>query len=72
MNKMDGGAVPQFPSPGNPEQVYTCGHMHCYEKGTRLIDLLHVYFYHVLFFIFETKLFLYNLPVTWRALALNP
>ena len=28
VNKIDGGAVPQFPSPGNLEQVYTCGHMH--------------------------------------------
>ena len=28
VNNTDGGTVPQFLSPGNPEQVYTCGHMH--------------------------------------------
>ena len=29
--EMDCGAVPQFPFPGNPEPVYTCGHTYCHE-----------------------------------------
>ena len=31
VNKMDCGAVAEFPFPGIPKPVYTCGHMHSHE-----------------------------------------
>ena len=31
VNKVKLGAMPQFRFPGNPEPVYTCGHLHCHK-----------------------------------------
>ena len=67
---MNGAAVPQFLSPGNTEQVYTCGHMHLLLIG--LIRSVACLLLSCFVFVFEAKLFLKNLPVTCRALALNP
>ena len=36
VNKADYGVVPELSFPGNPEPVYTCGHMHCHEYDISL------------------------------------
>ena len=71
VNKAGCGAVPRFLFPGNPEPAYTFEHLHCHEKGSRLLGRLHVCCSHFPFHLKTHTLFVWNLSVLFRALVLK-
>ena len=58
MKKVDWGAVPQLPFPGNSELVYTGGYLHAINKARYLRVDCRFAFLLFLFFNFENTLFL--------------